>query len=179
MKANQTGGRSLTRQDILIRPIKKDEIGAVQDFLLRQLKEHLTPELQASINKDVWQLEITYLDPENSGMWGAFTSEGELVGTAAVCPYNDRMVPLKGRYHGRNTAEVGRCYIDKHLRRQGIGRRLFQIITAFCQEHGYHMMYLHTHRFFPGGFNFWRNQGFTITVDEEGAAQIVHMERIV
>jgi len=169
----------LIRQDILIRPIRKEDIDAVQDFLLQQLKEHLTQELQVSINKDVWQLEITYLEPENSGMWGVFTREGELVGTAAVCPYNDRMALLKGRYDSKNTAEVGRCYIAKHLRRQGIGTRLFQIIAAFCQKQGYHIMYLHTHRFFPGGLKFWENQGFTITVDEEGAAQIIHMERVL
>jgi GNAT superfamily N-acetyltransferase len=86
---------------------------------------------------------------------------------------------LKGRYHLPTTAEVGRCYIDAGLRRQGIGSRLVTAMTEFCREHGYRTMYLHTHRFLPGGFNFWEKQGFVITIDQGGSLDIVHMEKLL
>lgn len=164
-------------KEIIIRPINQADIQAVQTFLFRQLKELFAQEGQTAITGDVWGLKQKYLEPENCNLWGAFTREGEIAGTGAICTYNDRIEVLKGRYHLPATAEVGRCYIDKALRRQGLGSELVRIMTGFCREQGYEMMYLHTHRFLPGGFNFWQKQGFKITIDQGGPGEIVHMEK--
>lgn len=166
-------------QELVIRTIKAEDVDAVQNFLLRQLKELFAHEGQSAITDDVWGLKKTYLEPPNCNMWGVFTPAGEVIGTAAVCAYNDRIALLKGYYAAGTTAEVGRCYIDKRLRRQGIGSELVKKITDFCIEQGYLVIYLHTHRFLPGGFNFWEKQGFKITVDEGGIAEIVHMEKLL
>lgn len=169
----------MTKLDLLIRTIGLEDIDPVQRFLFRQLKELFNQEGQMTITADVWGLGKKYLEPANCNLWGVFTKEGEVVGTAAICTYNDRIELLKGRYHLETTAEVGRCYIAKKLRRQGLGSQLVKKMTHFCQEHGYRTMYLHTHRFLPGGFDFWQRQGFKITVDEGGRAEIVHMEKLL
>lgn len=169
----------MNKQDLIIRTINPEDIEVVQNFLLQQLNELFASEGQLAITHDVWGLEKTYLAPTNCNMWGVFTAAGEVIGTVGICTYNDRIGLLKGRYAANTTAEVGRCYIDKGLRRQGLGSKLVKKITQFCIEQGYHVMYLHTHRFLPGGFNFWEKQGFTVTVDEGGSAEIVHMEKIL
>lgn len=162
---------------IQIRPIQAEDISAVQNFLMQQLKTLFAQEGQAAIADDVWGLRQTYLEPEHCNLWAVFTPDGEVVGTAAICMYNDRIDVLKGRYELSTTAEVGRCYINARLRRKGIGSQLVKVMTEFCQEQGYQTMYLHTHRFLPGGFNFWEKQGFIITIDQGGSAEIVHMEK--
>ncbi|WP_371378552.1 N-acetyltransferase family protein [Sporomusa aerivorans] len=167
----------MNKEDLVIRPIRPADIKAVQSFLLRQLKELFSQEGQPAMTEDVWGLEKRYVEPANCNMWGIFTPAGEVAGTAAICTYNDRIALLKGRYNLPVTAEVGRCYIDQRLRRQGLGAKLLAEMTAFCREQGYAIMYLHTHRFLPGGFNFWKKEGFVITLDEGGSAELVHMEK--
>lgn len=169
----------MDKRDLVIRPIRAEDIGAVQDFLFTQLQELFAQDGQAAITDDVWGLGKTYLEPDNCNMWAVFTPAGTVVGTAAICAYNGRIELLKGRYHLPTTAEVGRCYIDAKLRRQGIGSKLVEAMTQFCKDHGYRTMYLHTHHFLPGGFNFWQKQGFAITIDQGGSLEIVHMEKIL
>ncbi|WP_378952689.1 GNAT family N-acetyltransferase [Pelosinus sp. sgz500959] len=169
----------MQKQDLVIRAIREADIDAVQNFLLGQLQELFAQEGQLAITNDIWGIRKTYLEPINCNMWGVFTRLGEVVGTAAICTYNDRIELLKGRYDLPITAEVGRFYIDKSLRRQGLGSNLVKTLTDFCIKQGYLIMYLHTHRFLPGGFNFWEKQGFVITIDEGGSAEIVHMEKIL
>lgn len=169
----------MDKQNLVIRPIQAGDIGAVQNFLFTQLQELFNQDGQAAITDDVWGLGKTYLEPDNCNMWAVFTPEGAVVGTAAICAYNGRIEVLKGRYDLSTTAEVGRCYIDARLRRQGIGSKLVEAMTAFCREHGYRTMYLHTHHFLPGGFHFWKKQGFVVTIDQGGSLEIVHMEKNV
>ena len=160
-----------------IRKIGNGDIARVQDFLFGQLKELFAHEGQSAITDDVWGLASLYIEPVRNQMWAAFSPEGGVIGTIAICEYNDRIEVLKGRYPRRTTAEIGRCYVDRTLRRQGIGARLLDTATAFCREQGYAIIYLHTHHFLPGGFNFWQKQGFRIVLDEGGSYEIVHMEK--
>ncbi|QJW48891.1 GNAT family N-acetyltransferase [bacterium BFN5] len=74
---------------------------------------------------------------------------------------------------------MGRCYIDQSLRRQGLGSKLLQAAEGYCREQQFRCMYLHTHCFLPGGFQFWQKHGFQITLDEGGSDQIVHMEKFL
>ncbi len=167
----------MATHNLVIRPIQIEDIAAVQDFLLKQLQDLFRQEGQTAITDDIWGLGKTYLEPENCSMWAVFTPAGTVVGSAAICTYNNRIELLKGRYHLPTTAEVGRCYIDAGLRRQGIGSTLVGLMTDFCRQHGYKMLYLHTHHFLPGGFNFWQKQGFEIILDQGGSFEIVHMEK--
>ena len=165
--------------NIVIRKIVNSDIASVQHFLLGQLQELFSHDGQSAITDDVWGLEKLYIEPARNQMWAAFSAEGAVIGTIAICEYNNRIAVLRGRYPGKTTAEIGRCYIDETLRRQGIGSQLLKEAEDFCREQAYNMIYLHTHHFLPGGFHFWQSQGFEITLDEGGAYQLVHMEKTV
>ncbi len=162
-----------------IRKIEANDIVSVQSFLFGQLAELFAREGQGAVTGDVLGLSRSYIEPMRNQMWAAFSPEGAVIGTIAICEYNDRIEVLKGRYPRQTTAEIGRCYIDKSLRRQGIGARLLETAETFCREQGYKTIYLHTHHFLPGGFNFWKKQGFRIVLDEGGSYELVHMEKDV
>lgn len=162
---------------IVVRKINKSDIDSIQSFLFKHLQEFFAHDGQTAVIADVWGLAKQYIEPERNQMWAAFAPEGAVMGTIAICEYNDRIAVLKGRYPGMTTAEIGRCYIDKTLRRQGLGSRLLEVAETFSREQGYKMIYLHTHHFLPGGFHFWQKQGFKVTLDEGGSAELVHMEK--
>jgi len=169
----------LKEQEIIVRTVTTENIDVAKQFLLRQCKELYGGEISASQYKDIENLENNYIKPVRNTILGAFTPDDKLVGTIAASTYNDRIASLKGRYQLDTTAEIGRCYIDAELRRQGIGSLLFDKIIDFCREQGYRILYLHTHRFLPGGFAFWQKQGFTITIDEGDSYETVHMENLL
>ena len=162
-----------------VRPIQKEDIQVVQAFLMHQLKTLFFQDKQGAITDDVLGLEKMYLWPERNNLWAAFDQNGKVVGTGAICIYNDRIDCIKGRYHLPETAEIGRCYVDEMIRRQGIGSEIMAEMVKFCQEKEYKKMYLHTHHFLPGGFNFWQKQGFEILIDDghDGGYETIHMEK--
>ncbi|MBP9483717.1 MAG: GNAT family N-acetyltransferase [Negativicutes bacterium] len=164
-----------------VRPIQKEDIQAVQTFLMHQLKTLFFQDNQGAITDDVWGLEKMYLQPERNNLWVVFDQDGKVVGTGAICTYNDRIECMKGRYHLPEIAEIGRCYVDETIRRQGIGSEIMAAMVKFCQEKEYKKMYLHTHHFLPGGFNFWQKQGFEILIDDghDGGYETIHMEKIL
>lgn len=160
-----------------IRAITAQDIPKVQEFLMKHLKELFNKEGQAAITNDVWGLEGSYIVPERNNMWGAYDENDELIGTIAIAEYNGRIVPLKGRYDLPLTAEIGRCYINENMRRKGIGKQLLDVAEEFCLDKGYKIIYLHTHHFLPGGYNFWKKNDFLVVLDEGGSYDIVHMEK--
>ena len=164
-----------------VRPIQKEDIQVVQAFLMHQLKTLFFQDKQGAITDDVLGLEKMYLWPERNNLWAAFDQNGKVVGTGAICIYNDRIDCRKGRYHLPETAEIGRCYVDEMIRRQGIGSEIMAEMVKFCQEKEYKKMYLHTHHFLPGGFDFWKKQGFEILIDDgqDGGYETIHMEKIL
>ena len=164
-----------------VRPIQKEDIQVVQAFLMHQLKTLFFQDKQGAITDDVLGLEKMYLWPERNNLWAAFDQNGKVVGTGAICIYNDRIDCIKGRYHLPETAEIGRCYVDEMIRRQGIGSEIMAAMVKFCQEKEYKKMYLHTHHFLPGGFDFWKKQGFEILIDDgqDGGYETIHMEKIL
>lgn len=165
--------------EYMVRSLNKQDVKAAQQFLLHNLKELYNIDGDYPNSRDIWQMEEVYLKSPDHTIIGAFDFKGDLVGTIAVRPYDDRMAEVKGRYAQKKTAEMVRCYIDKSLRRKGIGTLLVREIFKACAAFKYEMIYLHTHKFLPGGFNFWQKQGFTITVDTNDKDETVHMEKVM
>ena len=164
-----------------VRPIRKEDIQEVQTFLMKQLKTLFFQENLGAITTDVLGLEKMYLQTERNNLWVVFSWNGKVVGTGAICTYNDRIECIRGRYHLPETAEVGRCYVDETIRRQGIGSEIMAAMVKFCREKEYKKMYLHTHHFLPGGFSFWKKQGFEILIDDghDGGYEMIHMEKYI
>lgn len=162
-----------------IRAIQDTEVEQAQEFLFQNLKELYNIPRDYPNNKDILGMKEIYLQIKSNSILGAFTKDNQLVGTIAVRPYDDRIAVVKGRYNSQFTADLGRCYIEKSLRRQGIGSLLVEGIFQFCRQAGYKIIYLHTHKFLPGGFQFWQAKGFTITVDEGDPDQTVHLEKVL
>lgn len=162
-----------------VRKLGKQDIKAAQQFLLHNLKELYNIDGDYPNSRDIWQMEEVYLNSPDHTIIGAFDFKGALVGTIAIRPYDDRMAEVKGRYDKLKTAELVRCYIDKKLRRKGIGTLLTKEILQASALFKYGMIYLHTHKFLPGGFNFWQKQGFAITVDTNDKDETVHMEKVM
>ena len=162
--------------NITIRTVTVKELIATKNFLLEQCNILYDGQTTPNQYQDLENSQEKYLAPIRHTLIAAFLSTGEIVGTIAVSAYNDRIACIKGRYAPSSAAEIGRCYISPTLRRAGIGSLLFEAALQFSRSANYQFLYLHTHRFLPGGFDFWLKKGFKITVDEADLRQTVHME---
>lgn len=165
--------------EYVIRRLSKQDVKAAQQFLLHNLKKLYNIDGDYPKSRDIWQMEEIYLNSPDHTIMGAFDFKGNLAGTIAVRPYDDRMAEVKGRYTQLKTAELVRCYIAEGLRRKGIGTLLTKELFKACAVFKYEMIYLHTHKFLPGGFAFWQKQGFAITVDTNDKDETVHMEKVM
>lgn len=153
------------------------DIPAVQSFLT----EHLNLFFNAgrsmpSTEEDLSDLEQQHLLQERNLLFYAWNENQELVATLAVCRYNDRITELRGRYNLRETAEICRCYVSEHCRRQGADSQLFALANIFYQQHQYKTLYLHIHYFLPGGYHFWLRNNFKVIMDMQDEWRLVRME---
>ncbi|KHF38616.1 GNAT family N-acetyltransferase [Halalkalibacter okhensis] len=167
----------LTEERVLIREVKKEEVPQVIDFVLRVFHEVYPFQLGEASKKQLLKMEEKYLNQKDALFVAAFNQSGEVIGTISVHRYDNRINTLHNRYDLSKTCEISKCYIDKNYRRYGIGTSLFQEAVRFCQTEAlYETLYLHTHKFLPGGFPFWKSKGFSIVLDENIETEIVHME---
>ncbi|QDR79672.1 GNAT family N-acetyltransferase [Sporomusa termitida] len=163
--------------DWCIRRITAADIGPVLDFILPMLQE-IYPHIPGVADRwDLTHLEEAYVLPAKAALFAAFDSNGQVVGTVAVNPYDDRLAAVAGCYDCSVTAEVSRCYVKTSLRRQGIACRLAASIEEYCRTHGYRRICLHTHKFLPGGFPFWLSQGYLVRRENTDALATVYMDK--
>ncbi|WP_385940398.1 GNAT family N-acetyltransferase [Thalassorhabdus alkalitolerans] len=163
---------------IEIREVKPEEIDNVAAFLLPTMAEVYPFPLSDNAKKDITEMEKLFITRDKAIFLAAF-SEGNVLGTIAVRPYDDRITALQGRYCLPDTCELIKCYVKSDSRKQGIGSRLYERAVQFCSETGYQTMYLHTHEFLPGGLTFWKKKGFLIVKEENDRLETVHMEKKV
>ncbi|WP_130860340.1 GNAT family N-acetyltransferase [Gracilibacillus phocaeensis] len=161
-----------------IREVQPNDSKAVSTFIQRTMEEVYPFPLTAASKRDVTEMEALFLTPSNTAMIAAF-SDLEVVGTIAIRPYDGRITALGSRYDDKNACEIIKCYVKSDRRQQGIGSLLFQQALAFCRQSHYSIMYLHTHRFLPGGLTFWKKKGFSLLLEEEGELETVHLEKMV
>ena len=127
-------------------------------------------------------LEETYLRPARAALLAAFSEGGEVIGSVALQPYDDRLSAVRGVYDLERTAEVRRCYVAAARRGQGAGQTLMRALTAEARRAGYTALCLHTHRHLPRGFAFWSRQGFAVRAEDRpdparGEMGTVYMDR--
>jgi GNAT superfamily N-acetyltransferase len=162
-----------------IRKITAEDIVPALDFIIPMLKEVYPTIPDVAVRWDLANMEEAYVIPDNSVMFAAFEDSGQVVGTVAIRPYDNRVEALRGYYDVPVTAEVSRCYVNNSLRRQGIASVLVAAIEEYCQQYGYQTICLHTHRFLPGGFPFWINQGYIIRKEKPEELKTVYMDKLL
>ena len=74
--------------------------------------------------------------------------EGEVIGTASLCPINER------------TAVVHRMYVQPSQRRKAIGRSLLEGLLEGARESGYERVVLDSPRFMHAAHALYRTAGF-------------------
>ncbi|MFN7249974.1 MAG: GNAT family N-acetyltransferase [Anaerobacillus sp.] len=164
---------------IKVREVAENEIEKVAQFLIRTMGEVYPFPLSERSLQDLWEMKELFLDRQDAVFLAAFNDHEEVVGTLALCRYDNRIISIKDHYDLGSTCEVIKCYVDPVKRQQGIGSLLFDEALQFVQKAGYRTMYLHTHRFLPGGFTFWSKKGFTIVLDCQDEFETVHMQKDV
>ena len=161
---------------IAIREVDKNDIELVSKFLATTMEGLFPFPLTERSKKDLTEMEERFIKKKDATMIAAFLNK-EVVGTIAITRYDNRIVSIADRYDIQTTCEVIKCYVDKNKRQQGIGSLLFNEAVNFAKQANYVTMYLHTHRFLPGGLPFWLKKDFSIFLDEPSLLETVHMEK--
>ncbi len=158
-----------------IRIADAEQRASVASFVSR-LQKSLYPEGTYDPDPDdLKRFEETYCASSHARFFLATDESGDIAGTGAIRPYNDRFPFLAESVAGERTFELVRFYIDEPHRRRGIGAALFSEAERFAIENGYTLGVLHTSVHLPGGYPFWTSRGYEDSVWED--EQVVHMRK--
>lgn len=157
-----------------IRAVEETDREKVNHFI-QKMRVELFPMLRHEKEQNDF---VRFFEREDATLFAAFLTDGTVVGTIGVVPYDGRFSFLyKNERIKRKTAEIVKCYVEKQYRRKGIGSRLFQQSVSFCKKCRYERLYLHSHPFLPGGIPFWHALGFRdLFIDDDPIWQTQHME---
>ncbi|RXJ87230.1 GNAT family N-acetyltransferase [Arcobacter sp. CECT 8985] len=149
-----------------------------KDYILKEYMKHYEQRISKSQYEVIYKkMSILMKQKDTNAFFVSYNEKKQIIGAISITKYDNRILSLKNRYMNKDIAEIGRCYVDEKYRRCGVGSRLLNLAIAFAEKNNYEKMYLHTHYFLPGGYNFWSKKGFKITLDEKNKMPTVHMER--
>lgn len=161
---------------IEISAVEIDQVEELQHYVMEFRKE-LFPMLDNTIlPKDISQFQAVYIEHPHGIFLQAIDENKERIGVIGMMPYDHRFSYLD--YKGRNTVEVARLFVEPKYRREGLGSLLFHALLNHANAKGIDMLYLHTHPFLTGAFEFWERQGFShIYTSIDNDQMTWHMER--
>lgn len=149
-----------------------------KDFIIKEYMKHYKQRISKSRYELLYKkMGILINQKDTNAFFVSYNEKRQIIAAISITKYDNRILRLKSNYTNKNIAEIGRCYVDEKYRRCGVGSRLLNLASTFAAKNNYEKMYLHTHYFLPGGFNFWSKMGFDITFDEKDKLQTVHMEK--
>lgn len=93
---------------------------------------------------DLVGLKAVYVEAARSAFFVSLDEQGEVIGTAALRPYDDRLPDMRGVYDPGHTAEVWRCYVRSDQRGRGVGTALLRQLSDFAREAGFSTLCLPT-----------------------------------
>ncbi|MBL3547979.1 GNAT superfamily N-acetyltransferase [Chryseobacterium rhizosphaerae] len=138
----------------------------------RQLYPLLDPLI---VPKDLVNFEQNYLHSPTGAFLQARTAAGKLIGVIGMMPYDYRFPHL--HIDEKTTVEVARLFVNPEYRRAGIASRLFQELVKTAQLKNIKRLYLHTHPFLQGAYEYWLKQDFKLLKScYEGTYPTLHME---
>lgn len=165
-------------ENISIYHVGLEDVTGVLPYVL-DFRRKLFPMLDPNqVPKDLKAFEHVYLQNTAGTFLQARTADGILIGVIGMLHYDYRFPHLD--IDEKNTVEVARLFVDPKYRRTGLGTELFQRLLAVAREKQVERLYLHTHPFLDGAYEFWLQQGFRLMeyCDESGFLTI-HMELMV
>lgn len=148
-----------------------------EEFLWKQYKIHYGDKIDPKRYEELKNKLYKECENPQNAIFVAL-NEKQIIGCITVSSYDLRIKNLSYTKED-NIAEVSRCYVEKEYRRKGVGTKLFENATNFAKEQNYKKLYLHTHYFLSGGFDFWKSMLFKIVLDEKDSWQTVHMEKLI
>lgn len=126
------------------------------------------------IPKDLQTFSATYIDAPIGAFLQARTPEGLLVGTIGMMAYNHRFPYFS--FGENNVVEVVKLFVKPAYRKSGLGAALVKELKKIAQQQGADVLYLHTHPFLEGAYEFWLKQGFDFILGcEESGFETWHM----
>lgn len=141
----------------------------------RQLYPLLDPLI---VPKDLVNFEQNYLHTPTGAFLQARTNAGKLIGAIGMMPFDYRFPHLD--IDEKTTVEVARLFVNPEYRRAGIATRLFQELLKTAQQKNIKRLYLHTHPFLQGAYDYWLKQGFKLLKScYEGTYPTLHMELMI
>lgn len=164
-------------EDIKISEVTLDQALCVKEYV-RAFRIGLFPMLDpAKVPQDILNFEQIYLQHTDGCFLQARDTEDNIVGVIGMMPYDYRFDYLD--YRDRRTVEVARLFVEPAYRRTGLATKLFDALLEVARDRGIEVLYLHTHPFLTGAFEYWQKQGFgLLTTTMYGEFETLHMDRL-
>lgn len=165
---------------------KEITISLVQDYqvfevlpYVMEFRRQLYPLLDPLIvPKDLVNFEQNYLHSLTGAFLQARTAEGKLIGVIGMMPFDYRFPHLD--IDEKTTVEVARLFVNPEYRRTGIATQLFRELVKTARQKNIKRLYLHTHPFLQGAYDYWLKQGFKLLKScYEGTYPTLHMELMI
>ncbi|MGL4585115.1 MAG: GNAT family N-acetyltransferase [Flavobacterium sp.] len=165
-------------EDIQISKVDESQAEHIKEYV-KAFRIGLFPMLDpAKVPQDITAFTTTYITSDTGTFLQAKDSSGNIIGVIGMMPYDYRFDYLD--YKDKKTVEVARLFVEPPYRRTGLATRLFNALLEVAQQKGIDMLYLHTHPFLTGAFEYWQKQGFKlITTSIDGDFTTLHMDRLV
>ncbi|MBV8327771.1 GNAT family N-acetyltransferase [Chryseobacterium sp.] len=165
-------------EEIIISAVEDYHVFEVLPYVMefrRQLYPLLDPLI---VPKDLVNFEQNYLQASTGAFLQARTREGKLIGVIGMMPYDYRFPHLN--IDDSTTVEVARLFVNPDYRRAGIATRLFQELVKTAKQKNIQRLYLHTHPFLKGAYDYWLKQDFILLKScYEASYPTLHMELMV
>lgn len=163
-------------KNITITSVTSNQIKEVLPYVIA-FRQQLFPMLDPTIvPNDLVEFDQNYIISQTSLFLQARNNQNELVGVIGMMPYNYRFSDLNLK--GKQIVEVARLFVEPSYRRKGLASMLFKTLEQEAINRGIDQLYLHTHPFLTGAYEYWIKQGFELMVsrDEQGF-ETLHLKK--
>lgn len=163
---------------ITISIVQENDIEAIQAYVM-SFRAVLFPMLDnTKWPKDIQLFKEIYIEDKAAVFLQAKDDSGMLIGVIGMMTYDERFSYLD--YKRYKTVEVARLFVEPKYRRTGLGSQLFSALLEVAKQKQIEMLYLHTHAFLTGAFEYWLKQGFQLECEsQDGDFTTIHMSRVL
>ncbi|MGK9127464.1 GNAT family N-acetyltransferase [Olivibacter sp. SA151] len=160
---------------INIEQVQENHIQTVVDFVVQSRKLLFPMLTHDTIPLDLLHFETTYLHNSQGCFLIAKSASDHIVACIGMKAYDHRFQRLN--YQDVITSEVVKLFVDPAYRRNGLATELLAKLKSIAFARGIGRLYLHTHPFLTGAYEFWLHCGFQFTYQEvDPIFQTIHME---